>query len=147
MKESEVFKDLIENAVDTSAKVAGMADDIKQAVDDLEQQAKDIQQNADGLAQAEVKIDEISLSMDGVSGGIHNSAIAIIQNGLAQVATRKTLAATVAGNSAELDRIDQVIVDDKTATAQSLLSLQTDVNGNKASINSLSQTVSNYQQA
>ncbi|WP_407732646.1 host specificity protein J [Pseudocitrobacter faecalis] len=147
MKDSEVFKDLIENAVDTSEKVAGMADDIKQAVDDLEQQAKDIQENADGLAQAEVKIDEIALSMDGVTGQMKNSAIAIIQGNLAQVATRKTLSATVAGNSAQLDRIDQVIVDEKQATAQSLLSLQTDVAGNKSSINSLSQTVSNYQQA
>lgn len=147
MKDSEVFKDLIENAVDTSEKVAGMADDIKQAVDDLEQQAKDIQENADGLAQAEVKIDEIALSMDGVTGQVKNSAIAIIQSNLAQVATRKTLSATVAGNSAQLDRIDQVIVDEKQATAESLLSLETDVAGNKASINSLSQTVSNYQQA
>ncbi|WP_221346223.1 hypothetical protein, partial [Enterobacter cloacae] len=33
------------------------------------------------------------------------------------------------------------------ATARSLLSLQTDVNGNKAAINSLNQTFSNYQQA
>lgn len=147
MKDSEVFKDLMENAVDTSEKVAGMADDIKQAVDDLEQQAKDIQENADGLAQAAVKIDEIALSMDGVTGQVKNSAIAIIQSNLAQVATRKTLSATVAGNSAQLDRIDQVIVDEKQATAESLLSLETDVAGNKASINSLSQTVSNYQQA
>lgn len=147
MKDSEVFKDLMENAVDTSEKVAGMADDIKKAVDDLEQQAKDIQENADGLAQAAVKIDEIALSMDGVTGQVKNSAIAIIQSNLAQVATRKTLSATVAGNSAQLDRIDQVIVDEKEATAQSLLSLQTDVAGNKSSINSLSQTVSNYQQA
>lgn len=147
MKDSEVFKDLIENAVDTSEKVAGMADDIKQAVDDLEQQAKDIQENADGLAQAAVKIDEIALSMDGVTGQMKNSAIAIIQGNLAQVATRKTLSATVAGNSAQLDRIDQVIVDEMQATAESLLSLETDVAGNKASINSLSQTVSNYQQA
>ncbi|MGX9741046.1 host specificity protein J [Pseudocitrobacter corydidari] len=147
MKDSVVFKDLIENAVDTSEKVAGMADDIKQAVDDLEQQAKEIQENADGLAQAEVKIDEIALSMDGVTGQMKNSAIAIIQGNLAQVATRKTLSATVAGNSAQLERIDQVIVDEKQATAQSLLSIETDVAGNKASINSLSQTVSNYQQA
>ncbi len=147
MKDSEVFKDLVENAVDTSEKVAGMADDIKQAVDDLEQQAKEIQENADGLAQAAVKIDEIALSMDGVAGQMKNSAIAIIQGNLAQVATRKTLSATVAGNSAQLDRIDQVIVDEKQATAESLLSLETDVAGNKASINSLSQTVSNYQQA
>ena len=147
MKDSEVFKDLMENAVDTSEKVAGMADDIKEQADALEQQAKDIQDNADGLAQAEVKIDEIALSMDGVTGQMKNSAIAIIQGNLAQVATRKTLSATVAGNSAQLDRIDQVIVDEKQATAQSLLSLQTDVAGNKASINSLSKTVSNYQQA
>lgn len=147
IKDSETFKDLIENAVDSNEKVAGMADDIKKHADELEQQAKDIQENADGLAQAEVKIDEISVSMDGMTGGVKNSAIAIIQANLAQVATRKTLSASVAGNSAQLDRIDEVIVSEKEATARALLSLQTDVNGNTASINSLSQTVSNYQQA
>ncbi|HDX1605520.1 TPA: host specificity protein J [Escherichia coli] len=147
MKESETFKDLIENAVDSNEKIAGMADEIKNHADELEQQAKDILENADGLAQAEVKIDEISVSMDGMTGGVKNSAIAIIQNGLAQVAARKTLSASVAGNSASLDRIDEVIVNDREATARSLLSLQTDVNGNKASINSLNQTFSDYQQA
>ncbi|MEG6307577.1 DUF1983 domain-containing protein, partial [Enterobacter ludwigii] len=60
---------------------------------------------------------------------------------------RKTLTASVAGNSAQLDRIDEVIVNEKEATARALLSLQTDVNGNKASINSLNQTFSDYQQA
>lgn len=147
MKGSDTFKDLIENAVDSNEKIAGMANDIKQANDELEQQAKDILENADGLAQAEVKIDEISVSMDGMAGGVKNSAIAIIQANLAQVATRKTLSASVAGNSANLDRIDEVIVNDREATARSLLSLQTDVNGNKASINSLNQTFSDYQQA
>ncbi|WP_336233852.1 host specificity protein J [Enterobacter bugandensis] len=147
MKDSDTFKDLIENAVDSNEKVAGMADDIKKHADELEQQAKDIQENADGLAQAEVKIDEISVSMDGMTGGVKNSAIAIIQANLAQVATRKTLSASVAGNSAQLDRIDEVIVNDREATARSLLSLQTSVNGNTASINSLSQRVSNYQQS
>lgn len=147
MKGSDTFKDLIENAVDSNEKIAGMANDIKQANDELEQQAKDILENADGLAQAEVKIDEISVSMDGMTGGVKNSAIAIIQANLAQVATRKTLSASVAGNSANLDRIDEVIVNDREATARSLLSLQTDVNGNKASINSLNQTFSDYQQA
>ncbi|ELT9862061.1 host specificity protein J [Escherichia coli] len=147
MKGSDTFKDLIENAVDSNEKIAGMADEIKNHADELEQQAKDILENADGLAQAEVKIDEISVSMDGMTGGVKNSAIAIIQNGLAQVAARKTLSASVAGNSASLDRIDEVIVNDREATARSLLSLQTDVNGNKASINSLNQTFSDYQQA
>ncbi|EKS7197615.1 phage tail protein [Enterobacter ludwigii] len=147
IKDSETFKDLIENAVDSNEKVAGMADDIKKHADELEQQAKEIQENADGLAQAEVKIDEISVSMDGMTGGVKNSAIAIIQANLAQVSTRKTLSASVAGNSAQLDRIDEVIVNDREATARGLLSLQTSVNGNTASINSLSQTVSNYQQS
>lgn len=147
MKGSDTFKDLIENAVDSNEKIAGMADEIKNHADELEQQAKDIQENADGLAQAEVKIDEISVSMDGMTGGVKNSAIAIIQANLAQVATRKTLSASVAGNSAQLDRIDEVIVSDREATSRALLSLQTSFNGNTASINSLSQTVSNYQQS
>jgi predicted phage tail protein len=147
MKESETFKDLIENSVDSNEKIAGMVDDIKQANDELEQQALAIKENADGLAQAEVKIDEISVSMDGMTGGVKNSAFAIIQGNLAQVATRKLLSASVAGNSAQLDRIDEVIVNEKEATTRSLLSLQTDVNGNKASINNLNQTFSDYQQA
>lgn len=147
IKDSDTFKDLIENAVDSNEKIAGMADEIKNHADELEQQANDIQENADGLARAEVKIDEISVSMDGMTGSVKNSAIAIIQANLAQVATRKTLSASVAGNSAQLDRIDEVIVTDKEATARALLSLQTNVNGNTASINNLNQTVSNYQQA
>lgn len=179
IKDSDTFKDLIENAVDTNEKIAGMADDIKQANDELELQAQEIAKNAQDIGQVQTsvnelsstvgdvssslsdleqtvatadtalgqRIDSISVSMDGMTGGVKNSAIAIIQNGLAQVAARKTLSATVAGNSAQLDRIDEVIVSEKEATARSLLSLQTDVNGNKASINSLNQTFSDYQQA
>ncbi|NUB98999.1 DUF1983 domain-containing protein [Escherichia coli] len=179
IKDSDTFKDLIENAVDSNEKIAGMADDIKQANDELELQAQEIAKNAQDIGQVQTsvnelsstvgdvssslsgleqtvatadtalgqRIDSISVSMDGMTGGVKNSAIAIIQNGLAQVATRKRLSATVAGNSAQLDRLDEVIVSEKEATARSLLSLRTDVNGNKASINSLNQTLSDYQQA
>ncbi|HDR2525390.1 TPA: phage tail protein [Enterobacter ludwigii] len=179
IKDSDTFKDLIENAVDSNEKIAGMADDIKQANDELELQAQEIAKNAQDIGQVQTsvnelsstvgdvssslsdleqtvatadtalgqRIDSISVSMDGMTGGVKNSAIAIIQGNLAQVATRKSLSASVAGNSAQLDRIDEVIVNEKEATARSLLSLQTDVNGNKASINSLNQTFSDYQQA
>lgn len=179
MKGSDTFKDLIENAVDSNEKIAGMADDIKQANDELAQQAQEIAQNAQDIGKVQTsvtnlsskvgdvssslseleqtvatadtalgqRIDNISVSMDGMAGGVKNSAIAIIQGRLAQVAARKTLSASVAGNSAQLDRIDEVIVNEKEATGRSLLSLQTDVNGNKASINSLNQTFSDYQQA
>ncbi|EOC9361416.1 host specificity protein J [Enterobacter hormaechei] len=179
MKGSDTFKDLIENAVDSNEKIAGMANDIKQANDELEQQAQKIAQNAQDIGKVQTnvtnlsskvgdvssslneleqtvatadtalgqRIDNIRVSVDGMTGGVKNSAIAIIQGNLAQVAARKTLSASVAGNSAQLDRIDEVIVNEKEATARSLLSLQTDVNGNKASINSLNQTFSDYQQA
>ncbi|EPC0985858.1 host specificity protein J [Enterobacter hormaechei] len=179
MKGSDTFKDLIENAVDSNEKIAGMANDIKQANDELAQQAQEIAKNAQDIGKVQTsvtnltstvgdvssslneleqtvatadtalgqRIDNISVSMDGMAGGVKNSAIAIIQGNLAQVAARKTLSASVAGNSAQLDRIDEVIVNEKEATARSLLSLQTDVNGNKASINSLNQTFSDYQQA
>ncbi|MEN6690056.1 phage tail protein [Enterobacter hormaechei] len=179
MKGSDTFKDLIENAVDSNEKIAGMADDIKQANDELAQQAHEIAKNAQDIGKVQTsvtnlsskvgdvssslseleqtvatadtalgqRIDSISVSVDGMTGGVKNSAIAIIQGNLAQVAARKTLSASVAGNSAQLDRIDEVIVNEKEATARSLLSLQTDVNGNKASINSLNQTFSDYQQA
>ncbi|MEG6293888.1 phage tail protein [Enterobacter hormaechei] len=179
MKGSDTFKDLIENAVDSNEKIAGMANDIKQANDELEQQAQKIAQNAQDIGKVQTsvtnlsskvgnvssslseleqtvatadtalgqRIDNISVSVDGMAGGVKTSAIAIIQGNLAQVAARKTLSASVAGNSAQLDRIDEVIVNEKEATARSLLSLQTDVNGNKASINSLNQTFSDYQQA
>lgn len=179
MKESQTFKDLIESAVDSNAKIAGMADDIKQANDELAQQAQEIAKNAQDIGKVQTsvtnlsstvggvssslseleqtvatadtalgqRIDSISVSMDGMAGGVKNSAIAIIQGNLAQVAARKTLSASVAGNSAQLDRIDEVIVNEKEATARSLLSVQAEVNGNKASINSLNQTFSDYQQA
>ncbi|MGS6295227.1 hypothetical protein ACVGWR_01175, partial [Enterobacter hormaechei] len=48
-------------------------------------------------------IESISVSMDGLAGGVKNSSIAIIQRNLAQEAARKTLSASVAGNSALLD--------------------------------------------
>lgn len=179
MKESQTFKDLIESAVDGNAKIAGMADDIKQANDELAQQAQEIAKNAQDIGKVQTsvtnlsstvgdvssslseleqtvatadtalgqRIDNISVSVDGMAGGVKNSAIAIIQGNLAQVAARKTLSASVAGNSAQLDRIDEVIVNEKEATARSLLSVQAEVNGNKASINSLNQTFSDYQQA
>lgn len=179
IKDSDTFKDLIENAVDSNEKIAGMADDIKQANDELAQQAQEIAKNAQDIGKVQTsvtnlsstvgdvssslskleqtvatadtalgqRIDNISVSVDGMAGGVKNSAIAIIQGNLAQVAARKTLSASVAGNSAQLDRIDEVIVNEKEATARSLLSLQTDVNGNKASINSLNQTFSDYRQA
>lgn len=147
MKESDTFKDLIENAVDSNEKIAGMADDIKQANDELEKQAQTIKENADGLAQAEVKIDEISVSMDGMSGGVKNSSIAVIQNSLAQVSTRRTQTATNAGNSASIDRIDTTIADASQAVARALVTLDASAGGNDSNSTDLTETLADFTQA
>jgi len=147
IKESDTFKDLIENAVDSNEKIAGMADDIKQNADDLEQQALAIQENADGLAQAEVKIDEISVSMDGMTGGVKNSAIAIIQNGLAQVNSRRSQTVTNAGNSASIDRIDTTIADTSSAVARALVTLDASAGGNISNATDLTETLADFTQA
>ncbi|WP_193130722.1 TipJ family phage tail tip protein [Enterobacter hormaechei] len=147
IKDSDTFKDLIENAVDSNEKIAGMADEIKNHADELEQQAKDIQENADGLAQAEVKIDEISVSMDGMTGGVKNSAIAIIQNGLAQVVSRRSQTATNAGNSASIDRVDTTIADASQAVARALVTLDAEAGGNISNSTDLTETLADFTQA
>ncbi|EOZ2640076.1 DUF1983 domain-containing protein [Escherichia coli] len=147
IKDSATFKDLIESAVDSNEKIAGMADEIKNHADELEQQAKDIQENADGLAQAAVKIDEISVSMDGMTGGVKNSAIAIIQNGLAQVVSRRSQTATNAGNSASIDRIDTTIADTSSAVSRALVTLDASAGGNVSNATDLTETLADFTQA
>lgn len=147
IKDSATFKDLIESAVDSNEKIAGMADEIKNHADELEQQAKDIQENADGLAQAAVKIDEISVSMDGMTGGVKNSAIAIIQNGLAQVVSRRSQTATNAGNSASIDRVDTTIADASQAVARALVTLDAEAGGNISNSTDLTETLADFTQA
>ncbi|HII4349486.1 TPA: host specificity protein J [Enterobacter cloacae] len=147
IKDSDTFKDLIENAVDSNEKIAGIVDDIKQNADALEQQAKAIQENADGLAQAEVKIDEMSVSKDGMSSGVKNSAIAIIQNGLAQVTSRRSQTVTNAGNSASIDRIDTTIADTSQAVSRALVTLDASAGGNISNASDLTETLANFTQA
>lgn len=147
MKGSDTFKDLIENAVDSNEKIAGMADEIKNHADELEQQAKDILENADGLAQAEVKIDEISVSMDGMTGGVKNSSIAVIQNSLAQVTSRRSQTATNNGNVAKIDRIDTTIADTSQAVARALVTLDAEAGGNISNSTDLTETLADFTQA
>lgn len=82
-----------------------------------------------------------------IKGSIQNTAIALIQGTLAQVNTRQTLSAVNAANSAQIDRIDTVAADDRKATAASLFQMSARVDGNTASINSISKTVTDFQQS
>ncbi|HHA1573803.1 TPA: host specificity protein J [Enterobacter cloacae] len=179
IKDSDTFKDLIENAVDSNEKIAGMADNIKQANDELEQQAKEIAKNAQDVGKVQTsvnelsstvgevssslseleqtvatadtalgqRIDSISVSMDGMTGGVKNSAIAIIQNGLAQVTARRSQTVTNAGNSASIDRIDTTIADTSQAVARALVTLDASAGGNISNSTDLTETLADFTQA
>lgn len=147
IKDSDTFKELIESAVDSNEKIADMANDIKQNADDLEQQALAIQENTDGLAKAAVKIEEISVSMDSMTGGVKNSSIAVIQNSLAQVTSRRSQTATNSGNSASIDRIDTTIADTSEAVSRALVTLDASAGGNLSNSTDLTETLANFTQA
>ncbi|HEG1754190.1 phage tail protein [Enterobacter kobei] len=179
IKDSDTFKDLIENAVDSNEKIAGMADDIKQANDELALQAQEIAKNAQDIGQVQTsvnelsstvgdvssslsdieqtvatadtalgqRIDSISVSMDGMTGGVKNSAIAIIQNGMAQVTSRRSQTVTNAGNSASIDRIDTTIADTSQAVARALVTLDASVGGNISNSTDLTETLADFAQA
>ncbi|HFK5778298.1 host specificity protein J [Enterobacter sp. BNK-32] len=179
IKDSDTFKDLIENAVDSNEKIAGMANDIKEANDELALQAQEIAKNAQDIGQVQTsvnelsstvgdvssslsdleqtvatadtalgqRIDSISVSMDGMTGGVKNSAIAIIQNGMAQVTSRRSQTVTNAGNSASIDRIDTTIADTSQAVARALVTLDASVGGNISNSTDLTETLADFTQA
>ncbi|EPF5947832.1 host specificity protein J [Escherichia coli] len=93
------------------------------------------------------RIDSISVSMDGMTGGVKNSAIAIIQNGLAQVVSRRSQTATNAGNSASIDRVDTTIADASQAVARALVTLDAEAGGNISNSTDLTETLADFTQA
>ena len=147
MKQTDLFKDVVESAIDSSQKIAGIVADVQQNADALEQAALAVQQNADGLAAAAVKIDETAASLNGMTGGVKNSSIAVIQNSLAQVASRRRQTATNAGNSASIDRIDTTMANASQSVARALVTLDSSAGGNVSSVTDLSETLANFTQA
>ena len=147
MKQTDLFKDVVESAIDSSAKIAGIVADVQQNADDLEQAALAIQQNTDGLAVAVVKIDETSAALDGMTGGVKNTSIAVIQNSIAQVTSRRRQTATNAGNSAAIDRIDTTIADASQSVARALVTLDASAGGNVSNATDLTETLANFTQA
>ncbi|WP_024561709.1 host specificity protein J [Franconibacter pulveris 601] len=147
MQQTDLLKDMIQSAVDTSEKISGMAQDIQQNAEDLEQQAQQIKENADGLSAAETKIDEMRVSIDGMSSGVKNSAIAIIQGNLAQVASRRSQTVKNINTSASIDRVDNTLADASKAVAQALVTLDAAAGGNVSNATNLTETLADFTQA
>lgn len=125
------------------------------AVDELTAKTGDNAAGVSLLTQAVTTLDsstasrfeELSGKTDKTSGGIQNTSIALIQNTLAQVNLKQTITAQYGSSIAQIQRIDETTANDREANAQSLLRLESKVNGNGASITNLSQTVASYQES
>ena len=145
---TQVISDKADSASSKADAASGKADAAEQA---SSQNTADIttlrQVVTDTTSSMASRLEELGARTDTASGGIQNNAIALITSTLAQVDQQVRLSAQYGDSKAGIDRIDNVMASDREATARSLLSVQTDVNGNKAAINSLNQTFSNYQQA
>ncbi|RAZ14640.1 DUF1983 domain-containing protein, partial [Enterobacter hormaechei] len=119
MKGSDTFKDLIENAVDSSGKLAELADAIKE--------------NADGLAAA--------------VGSNKQTAEAIIGNALAiaDVVVRQT--AQQGANSATFEQLREVIATETEARVTDVTRLEAKTAQNEAGITEVRQALSDEAQA
>ncbi|MEX6305526.1 phage tail protein, partial [Enterobacter hormaechei] len=119
MKGSDTFKDLIENAVDSSGKLAELADAIKE--------------NADGLAAA--------------VGSNKQTAEAIIGNALAiaDVVVRQT--AQQGANSATFEQLREVIATEKEARVTDVTRLEAKTEQNEAGVTEVRQALSDEAQA
>ncbi|HHK9528205.1 TPA: host specificity protein J, partial [Enterobacter hormaechei] len=119
MKGSDTFKDLIENAVDSSGKFAELADAIKE--------------NADGLAAA--------------VGSNKQTAEAIIGNALAIADVVVRQAAQQGANSATFEQLREVIATETEARVTDVTRLEAKTEQNEAGITEVRQALSDETQA
>jgi len=147
-----------QNAAQVTQLTQALADETQAratAVDTLTAQTEDNTANVTQLTQAvstldsstASRFDELSGKTANATGGVQNTAVALIQETLAQVSLDVKQSVQYGANVASIQRVENVVASSNEATAQSLLQLRTDVAGNTSSINSLSQSVSSYQQA
>ena len=114
----------------------GKTDDLKNATDDLYQKVQD---NAEDIGKHEVRIDSLEVTTENTDAALaqakaslQNASLALISNSLAQTNTRVTLTAQYkkgkTETKAEIDRIDNVIAEEKKATAESMKTIKAEMN-------------------
>ena len=111
-------------------------DTLKKETEDL---YKKVGENTDGIGQHEVRIDSLEVSSERIDSelaqakaSLQNASLALINNSLAQTNTRVTLTAQYkkgqSETNAQIDRIDNVITEEKKATAESLKTITAEMN-------------------
>ncbi|MDZ8856246.1 phage tail protein [Escherichia coli] len=156
---SEQFKELVSDIKDLGDRtdiIESATADLKTATDglkadtdtlkkDTEDLYKKVEENADGIGKHEVRIDSLEVSNENVNNelaqtkaSLQNASLALINNSLAQTNTRVTLTAQYKKGrnetKAQIDRIDNVIAEEKKSTAESLETITAEMNAMDSSI-------------
>lgn len=138
--------DLIESATnDLKTATDGLKADTDTLKKDTEDLYKKVEENADGIGKHEVRIDSLEVSNENVNNelaqtkaSLQNASLALINNSLAQTNTRVTLTAQYKKGrnetKAQIDRIDNVIAEEKKSTAESLETITAEMNAMDSSI-------------
>ncbi|MFL4832901.1 phage tail protein [Escherichia coli] len=125
-----------DNLITETGTIKADTDTLKKETEDL---YKKVKENADDIGQHESRIDSLEVSSEKVGGelaqakaSLQNASLALINNSLAQTNTRVTLTAQYkkgrTETKAEIDRIDNVIAEEKKATAESLKTITAEMN-------------------
>ncbi|EPU2033990.1 phage tail tip fiber protein [Escherichia coli] len=125
-----------DNLITETGTIKADTDTLKKETEDL---YKKVKENADDIGQHESRIDLLEVSSEKVGSelaqakaSLQNASLALINNSLAQTNTRVTLTAQYkkgrTETKAEIDRIDNVIAEEKKATAESLKTITAEMN-------------------
>lgn len=161
--ESEQFKDMVSDIQDLENRsdvIEQATEDLKTATDNLKSETEDLYkkvgQNSDEIGKHEVRIDSLEVSSENTDNelaqtkaSLQNASLALINNSLAQTNTRVTLTAQYKkgekATQAQIDRIDNVIADEKKATAEAISGVTASVTNidkkTTASVNRLDQAI------
>ena len=138
--------DIIESATaDLKTATDGLKADTDTLKKDTEDLYKKVEENADEIGKHAVRIDSLEVSNENVNNelaqtkaSLQNASLALINNSLAQTNTRVTLTAQYKKGrnetKAQIDRIDNVIAEEKKSTAESLETITAEMNAMDSSI-------------
>lgn len=130
--------DLKTATADLKTATDGLKADTDTLKKDTESLYKKVEENADEIGKHEVRIDSLEVSNENVNNelaqtkaSLQNASLALINNSLAQTNTRVTLTAQYKKGrnetKAQIDRIDNVIADEKKSTAESLETITAEI--------------------
>lgn len=133
---TEDLRNDTDNLITETGSIKADTDTLKKETEDL---YKKVKENADDIGQHESRIDSLEVSSEKVGSelaqakaSLQNASLALINNSLAQTNTRVTLTAQYkkgrTETKAEIDRIDNVIAEEKKATAESLKTITAEMN-------------------